>query len=404
MQMDPHTAPAVVLKQSKGKEQSVYIEPNTDLNNEYERLLNEPITQPINEQEVTQLSYDQRIAQFIEESRVQLTDNIPKPPACLSFFAGNDKRIVGTLGNFIVVSGKAKSGKTYLTSCIAASWLADNFIIDTILGELPEGRKVLLYIDTEQGKYHVHVVMKRIQALTGLAELPTLLVFSLRPYATKERLDIIRKLIYSTDGLGAVIIDGIRDTVFSINDEIEATERTTDLLQWTQQQDICLVTIIHENKGDRNLRGHLGAELTNRAETVISVTKNKAECMSEVNPEYCRNRDFEPFSFTITENGMPCLADNMPVRNGPNGKPKPEPITPDNITAILARGFLVESTLGYSKLRTNIMEGSSFIGKKLGKSAAEEFISRALNDGSIEKILPEKGYPFYQLTPPSELP
>lgn len=379
-------------EQHKDTEHSVKIAPNTDLNQEYENLTNGQATK----YEVE--SYDQRIIKLITESRVRLTDEIPKPPACILFGTDNGVRIVGTLGNFIVVSGKAKSGKTYLISCITAAWLIPYPILGIIIGKLPANKRVVLYIDTEQGRYHVQIIMKRIQALTGLAELPDLQVFSLRPFATKERLDIIRKLIDSTEHLGAVIIDGIRDTVLSINDEIEATQRTTDLLQWTQQKDICLVTILHENKSDKNLRGHLGAELTNRAETVISVTKNKDEGLSEVNPEYCRNRDFEPFRFAIEENGLPRLASNKPMQNGHSGRTKDD-VTPDDVNAILTRAFAQQSTLGYSQLRTNIEEASSFIGKKLGKSAAEQFITRAVNNSRLEKVQPEKGYPFYQLTP-----
>ena len=64
------------------------------------------------------------------------------------------------------------------------------------------------------------------------------------------------------------------------------------LLKWTEEKNIHVVTVLHQNKNDGNARGHLGSELVNKAETVLSVTKDsKEKDISIVEAEYCRNKE-----------------------------------------------------------------------------------------------------------------
>ena len=47
-------------------------------------------------------------------------------------------------------------------------------------------------------------------------------------------------------------------------------------MQWTDDRQIHIHTILHQNKGDENARGHIGTELNNKAETVLLVEKDKS--------------------------------------------------------------------------------------------------------------------------------
>ena len=49
-------------------------------------------------------------------------------------------------------------------------------------------------------------------------------------------------------------------------------------MQWTDDRQIHIHTILHQNKGDENARGHIGTELNNKAETVLLVEKDKNDC------------------------------------------------------------------------------------------------------------------------------
>ena len=63
-----------------------------------------------------------------------------------------------------------------------------------------------------------------------------------------ERREIIRYAIYHTPNVGLVVIDGIRDLMFDINNSTEATKLVGDLMQWISEQNIHIQTVLHLNK------------------------------------------------------------------------------------------------------------------------------------------------------------
>lgn len=101
-----------------------------------------------------------------------------------------------------------------------------------------------------------------------------------------------------------MIIDGIRDFVYDINSPSEATKIITMLMQWTDERQIHIHAILHQNKGDENTRGHIGTELNNKAETVllvekappmqclISMLKCKQMIVQDASKKYIYNPDF----------------------------------------------------------------------------------------------------------------
>src|SRR5690606_13337193 len=154
-------------------------------------------------------------------------------------------------------------------------------------GCLPTDKRMVLYIDTEQGRYHVQSAVKRICRMIGVSEPDNLRIFGLRSLSPAERLVVIDYAISTTENLGFVAIDGIRDLVTSINDEDQASMMATKLLKWTDERQIHIATVLHQNKGDNNARGHLGSELVNKAETTLSITKNPQDKdISIVEAEY----------------------------------------------------------------------------------------------------------------------
>jgi hypothetical protein len=141
---------------------------------------------------------------------------------------------------------------------------------------------------------------------------PEMLGFlSLRKYSPNVRLQIIEKAINSMDGLGLVIIDGVRDLAYDINSPSEATDLITKLMQWTDERQIHIHTVLHLNKGDDNTRGHLGTELNNKAETVLQISKDDLDKDVGVVFSTCiRDIDFEPFAFRINDKALPELVED----------------------------------------------------------------------------------------------
>ena len=76
--------------------------------------------------------------------------------------------------------------------------------------ELPEEKRKVLYIDTEQSPYHCLKVMKRILRMAGLPDdrdSGYLEFLALRKYTPEQRISIVEQAIYHSPDIGLVIID-----------------------------------------------------------------------------------------------------------------------------------------------------------------------------------------------------
>ena len=78
---------------------------------------------------------------------------------------------------------------------------------------------------------------------------------ALRKYTPEERIEIVKQAIYRTEHIGLVVIDGIRDMVYDINSPSESTHVISLLMTWTDERQIHIHTILHQNKGGENTRG-----------------------------------------------------------------------------------------------------------------------------------------------------
>lgn len=245
----------------------------------------------------------QDIAILWQAARLTLTGEYVTAPEILRVHGSP----IGTLGNFSASIGKAKSKKTFNVSAIVAAALKNGTVLQYD-AELPENKRKILYVDTEQSPHHCQKVMRRIARMAGLSldEEPENLQFlTLRRHTPEIRIAIVEKAINETEGLGLVIIDGIRDMVYDINSPSESTKIISKLMQWTDEQQIHIHTILHQNKADENARGHIGTELNNKAETVLEVAKDKFDNnISTVQAIHIRAMDFLPFAFRINDDAL----------------------------------------------------------------------------------------------------
>jgi hypothetical protein len=248
-------------------------------------------------------------AELRKNSQLRITDEFTSPPVILR--VGDS--IIGTLGNFSASTGKAKSKKTFNICAIVAAFITNSTVLN-YNATLPAEKQKILYIDTEQSKFHCQKVLKRILQLSELPtdKQPEIIEFlSLRKFDPKIRLGIIQEAIYNTENLGLVTIDGVRDLAYDINSPSEATNLITKLMQWSDELQIHIHTILHLNKGDDNTRGHLGTELNNKAETVLLIAKDEVDKdISSVTAMYIRDIDFEPFAFRINKDSLPELVND----------------------------------------------------------------------------------------------
>jgi len=310
----------------------------------------------------------QEIGILWQASRLSLTGEYTVAPEILRV----NGSAIATLGNFSASIGKAKSKKTFNVSAIVAAALCNGTVLQ-YTAELPANRSKILYVDTEQSPYHCQKVMKRIVQMAGAAlnEEPQNLDFlSLRRHTPEIRIGIVETAIYNTESLGLVIIDGIRDMVYDINSPSEATKIISKLMQWTDERQIHIHTILHQNKADENARGHIGTELSNKAETVLEIAKDKFDgSISAVQATHIRAMDFQPFAFRINDDALPELVEGYGFAKRENNKGFDfSELTENQHRQALETMFSQTQQYGYTELMKALKDGYASIGFALGEN------------------------------------
>jgi hypothetical protein len=320
--------------------------------------------------------------EILKNARVKGTEKYERPLTALSIVSGEQSFIYGTIGNFSLVKGKAKSKKTFLMCLLAATFEVGTILQGKFKSELPAEKLKVIIFDTEQSKYHVWKRIQAIAHLVGVYDLVHIEVYSLREYAPKDRCDIIQYKITELNQdktIGLVIIDGIRDLIHDINDPKEATFIATKLLQWTTNSECHIIALLHENKGDKNPRGHVGTELLNKAETVVSVTvSDQDKAVSIVEAEMTRDKDFPSFAFRISESGIPEVIDDFEMSG--TGAPikavfDPYHILPERHKEILRKTFAAKSEQSRMELRSGLQMAWESYSQRVGNSKADQLIA-----------------------------
>jgi hypothetical protein len=256
------------------------------------------------------------LSKKLESCRIDILEIIP-PPEIAWEIKDDDSgefNILGTHGNFSLVKGKAKSKKSFFINMAIAAAVGKGLLQNKLRSLLKDNFNKVLYFDTEQSKYHVQKAVKRICSQIGVGIPSNLNTYGLRKSSPSERLKLVEYAIENTPSLGFVVIDGIRDLITSINDEAEASNIASNLLKWTEEFNIHIIVVLHENPGSDKARGHIGTELMNKAETVIALQVDKYdESVSSVSAGFCRNKVFKPFAFTITDDGLPKIIEDYVI-------------------------------------------------------------------------------------------
>lgn len=247
-----------------------------------------------------------RYERMCNEAQLDIDKEVPPPPVAI--YIGDSPAC--TFGNFSASIGKPKGKKTFNVSAMTAAAMTNSTILN-YRGNMPSDQNGILYFDTEQSTYHAFRVFKRIATLTRKSNQEInerIKYFALRKYSVEDRIGMIDHKIRNTPAVGLVIIDGIRDLMFDINSPREATLIVNYLMNWTEEFNLHLHTVIHQNKGDENARGHIGTEINNKSETVLRVEKDKNDdAISTVEAVYIRDISFPSFAFRINDEALPEL-------------------------------------------------------------------------------------------------
>lgn len=315
---------------------------------------------------------------WLETENIKFSEELSPPSICL--YLKNTP--ICSLGNISLITGKAKSKKTFFVGLAVSAVLSNKTFMRIFKGNLSDTQFKILYFDTEQSNYHVQKSAHRICNLIEISNPNNLIVYPLRKYSPDERLERINYAINNTPDLVFVIIDGIRDLLTSINDENQSTKIISNLLKWSEEKNIHIMNVLHQNKGDKNARGHIGTELINKAETVLSITKDTANNdISIVEAQQCREKEPEPFAFEIDENGLPRIIEEWEPKSK---KSKVNELTDDQNFKIIKEVFKTTDSLKYKDLVSQIRKvHEEFIKHPIGENKAKELMSLYKTKGWI---------------------
>ena len=320
----------------------------------------------------------------IEQYRVRVTDEVPKPDVVLSI----NGQIVATRKNIFGITGKAKVGKSFLMTLLVGAVLKKGEF-GTLESYLPAGKDKIIYIDTEQSNYHVSLLLQRIKKITSEQKMNNLLMYAFDAVSTSERHAFVEYLIQNTPNVGLVIIDGISDLVHSVNDEVIAVNLADTLRRWATKNDVAIGYVLHQNPSDSSkMRGHLGTVLMNKSETVIQIqSAPDNDSIKIVDTTQTRNRKPDAWSFEIID-GQPEIMPELHQEEKKTNKAQP---MDDNarISHLKAVFSDVDPKLG---LGYNMMVERLFIALKSTKTASREFVSYAKESGWIYQDVPKGNY------------
>lgn len=320
------------------------------------------------------------IDQLADEAFIPQGIEIPKPTSVFDM----DGIPVFTKKSLSTLIGKAKSGKTTCTAWVSA--------------QIIKSESNILWIDTEQGTYYGSRTQHWVLTIAGVVESKFLRFYDLKIHNPTIRVEIIESLIIKFEP-DIVIIDGIRDLVFDINEPKEATNMTGALMRWADQYDCHILSILHQNKGNEHARGHLGSEMVNKSETVIKVSKDD-KGLTLCEPEFTRGEPFPIFAFDRDAYGLPQIVNYVPKISGSESNAKkvlPIDIPKETHLDCLKVAFGDELKKSYGDLTVAVSAAFEFYGMPMGIGKSKSFMQFYVQQSYLTMAGKEGKFSFYEI-------
>ena len=217
-------------------------------------------------------------------------------------------------GELVALTGKAKSGKTFVCSILMALGIRPQLMG---LSRLHDEPLRVVWIDTEQSEDSTHEILcHRIGSLIG-GPIPDdqYFVYNLRRDNWQDRLAWAELCIVQAKP-DLVIFDGIRDVVGDINNYTEAQTVLDKLLSLASWSRACIVCVLHQNKAleDKTLRGALGTELQNKSYETYECLKDPDTRLFTLRQTATRKYDItDRLEFSVNAEGLPVLEKPTPT-------------------------------------------------------------------------------------------
>ena len=199
-------------------------------------------------------------------------------------------KVILTKGSLLVLTGKPKARKsTFLQAFIGCA--IKRHRIWGIQAHLEETDEVIL-VDTEQSLYDLQQSLRRLENAINipLANHPRFVVYSARSCDVADIIRMLDSIVETHPKCRVLAIDGMIDLVNDINDVGESKRAIHYLKKLSEQKQIGIIGIIHQNKATNFSMGHLGAFASRHAQSELAITKND-DGSSTMEATYLRSAD-----------------------------------------------------------------------------------------------------------------
>lgn len=329
---------------------------------------------------------------LLDKALIHHAERIPKPDTVLAIEQDGQDIPVWTRGSVSGVIGKAKGGKTgWVVAAVAAVLTGRVDVGNVALTSVATGN--VLFFDTEQGRYYGSVTLGRIRHLAP-DSIDRLKYYDLREHPPEKRLELIRHAIeQETEPPALIILDGVRDIAYDINDPKEAIIILTELMALSVKHNTHIVAILHQNKGDANARGHLGTELINKAEAIFSVNKDPNNPhASIIEPEQMRGLSPDPLGMERDGNGTPILTGTIEVRRDGSPAKSAKQLESFEIWQLFSTAYSHQKEYTYAELVRQVKIAHVEAHGKVGDNRVKELITLAKNEGWVLQSAPRDPY------------
>jgi len=296
---------------------------------------------------------------------------------------------IGSLGNFDLITGRPKSGKSKYLSGMMAAAITRTEIFSMSL-KLPDGKGRVVHWDTEQNRYDYHAMIKTILKLGKIDAVPKHFnSFHCRRDNAATIIAMVKYFLQLYPDTGIVFLDGLLDMIDRFNDEGQSKMLVNFLKQITDEHNVLVIGVCHRGVTHDKSLGHVGSIADRAAQSVLIVEKNKDAKQYVLKPEYLRSADdFEPVAIFYNRQlnlweQTEYIAPDAPVER--QRKKRPAEYDYNDHAANVARIFRVHELLPYKQYIQEICETYA-----LGHNLAKDMGSYLVREGLVWKT--QDGY------------
>ena len=249
---------------------------NEQINKQIEQIVDQAIDQKAN----TNQMETEKLLEILEERKFDFSAPRERPEPSLEI----GEHTLATNGNIMNIQAGVKAGKSAAVDAIMAAQMSGGFMeIDTFgFKALNENGHAVIHFDTEQSRFDADALVRRSIKRSGIDGNPPswLQSYSLADVDITVRRAALPILLEAAKeqhgGVFSVLIDGIGDFLTDPNDPTLSFGLVDELHKLAIEYDCVFITVLHENpySDHGKTRGHLGSQLSRKAETNLRLSKD----------------------------------------------------------------------------------------------------------------------------------